>query len=161
MFAPSFLDERVADEKSLVVAAFVAQRLVGIGVAQLIDRFEYYKPFDPNIERELNAKKIGSFSTLSVEEPFQGQGIGQRISEMRLAWLRSRSCDVIVGVSWVSGLAHTSDRVFQRMGFRAVKRVDGFYVAQSREKPFDCPGCKTLPCACAAVMYRLDLTPTA
>jgi GNAT superfamily N-acetyltransferase len=148
----------VNDSNNVIVGAFEQYKLIGLGVAQIITNFEWYLPFDPNITMELAQKKVASFSTLAVNEAYQGKGIGQEISRMRLAWVKDHKCEVILGVSWVSGLSHTSDRVFEKMGFKAIKKLDNFFVELSLKNPFDCPGCKNAPCTCAAILYRRDLS---
>lgn len=157
LFKPDYLQIRTEDPYSYVLGAFQEKQLVGLGIAQVIDQFEYYKVFDSKIVAELSQKKVGSFSTLCIHESLQGKGIGQKISQLRLEWLKSQGCEVILGNSWVSGLAHTSNRVFEKMGFKPVKKVENFFVESSLKEPFDCPGCKLAPCRCAAILYRLNL----
>ena len=67
--------------------------------------------------------------------------------------MASQKCDLVLGVSWVSVLSHTSDRVFDRLGFQPVNEVPRFYQESAITHPFDCPGCKVRPCACAAILY--------
>ena len=157
LFAPDYLANRASDPLSYVVGAVANNALVAIGVASLIDTFDYYKPFDEEIGLELAKKRVGSFSTLCVVESMRGRGIGQSLSQLRLDWLQEKKCEVILGVSWVSGLGHTSDRVFEKLGFHAVKKAELFYYKSSIEKPFFCPGCRAAPCICAAVLYRRNL----
>lgn len=155
---PDFFTKRMADPNAYVVGAFNSTgQLIGVATAQVIDEFDYYVPFDASLPDELKNKTVGSLATMSVREDYQGQGIGKMMSAARLDWLKSRDCKVVLGVSWLSGLAHTSDRVFEKLGFKAVARLDDFYKASSLAEPFDCPGCQKAPCACAAVLYRLDL----
>ncbi len=156
LFAPDYLTKRLGNPDQLVLAAFADEKFVGIAVAELIDNFDYYLPFDSNIAVELTGKIVGSFTTLSTLEGYQGKGVGQVLSRRRIEWLASKRCQTAVGVSWVSGLAHTSNRTFERAGFRAVRRLDDFYVASSLKEPFDCPGCRKLLCACGAIFYRRD-----
>jgi GNAT superfamily N-acetyltransferase len=158
IFGPLYLSERTNDPRSFVVGAYAGIELVGVGIAQLISEFEYYHPFDPEISSELKDKIVGSLSTSCVHERLQGSGIGKRLSRRRLEWLTERKCEVVLGVSWVSGLPHTSDRVFEAMGFRAVNTVLNFYHDSSMKHPFSCPGCESSPCVCSAILYRLDLS---
>lgn len=157
LFGPDYLLERTQDLKSGVFAAFDGDTLVGLGVAQLINNYDFYLPFAPNIYEEFKDKNVGSFSTLCTLESYQGKGVGQKISHLRLQWLKEQKCDVIVGVSWVSGKAHTSNRVFEKMGFKAVKKVERFFYQMSIDRPFDCPGCNQKPCTCAAILYKQEL----
>ncbi len=156
IFPPDYVGSKINSPSSYVVAAFEGEQLLGIGIAEITDSFDFYLPFDPNIVKELTGKLVGSFSTLAVLEGRQGQGIGQKISLERLRWLKERCCKTILGVSWVSGLGHTSDRVFEKLNFKAVKKVDHFFGKMSVERNFLCPGCKVIPCTCSGILFRWD-----
>lgn len=154
---PNFLLDLMDQDDAVVVAAFEDKNLIGIAVAKIIDNFDYYVPFNPQINEDFKNLKVGSFATMSVVESMQGRGVGQALSRKRLEWLRAKGCNVVVGVSWVSGLTHTSNRAFEKLGFRPVKWVEKFYGPSSIENPFVCPGCGEPPCECAAVLYTLNL----
>lgn len=156
LFAHDYLSKKTISPDVKVFSAFLKEELVAVAVAEFIDNFDWYLPFDPTIN-QYNGKTAGSFSTLCVREDLQGHGIGQSLSQLRLEYLKERDIPFIIGCSWVSGLAHTSNRVFEKMGFKAVKKVDHFFVESSLKKPFDCPGCNVHPCSCSAILYRLDL----
>ncbi len=155
LFAPDYLVKKTTSEDARVFGAFIDQELVAIAVAEFINNFDWYLPFDPEIS-SFNGTLAGSFSTLCVKENLQGQGIGQALSHLRMDYLKSRNIPFILGCSWVSGLDHTSNRVFEKMGFKAIKKVDNFFVEMSIKNPFSCPGCKVQPCSCSAVLYRLN-----
>lgn len=158
---PQFFHNHVSDPLSYVVGAFYNYKLIGVGTAKIIDNVDYYLPFDAHLPQELPHNKIGSFATLSVEPQFQGQGVGQMIGRERLRWLNEQKCDFILGVSWVSKLKHTSDRAFEKLGFRKVDIAFDFYRDFSLKNPFLCPQCGKPPCQCDAILYRLDLNPEA
>lgn len=157
LFAADYLDLAMADPCFYLAGAVMDGVLIGVAVACLIDNFDYYKPFQDDIDLRLAHAQVGSFATMAISQPMRGQGIGQALTRLRLEWLIAKNCDVILGVSWVSGLGHTSDRVFEKAGFHAVKKVELFYYQSSIEKPFYCPGCRVAPCTCAAILYRRDL----
>ncbi len=157
LFPPNYLEERTKDPKSYVIAAFDRSQLIGVSIAQLITNYDYYLPFVSNTNELFKNKKVGSFSTMCTHESYQGKGIGRLMSQKRLEWVKEQKCDVVVGVSWVSGLKHTSNRVFEKIGFSPVRQVDKFYLQQSIDHPFECPGCNVLPCICSAILYKMDL----
>ncbi len=157
LFGPLYLEESVNDPQSLVVAAFDDEEIVAVGVAKLIELLEFYEAFEPGISQELSRKKVGSFSTLCVKENLQGKGIGQKISFIRLEWLKSHKCQVILGCSWVSGKSHTSDRVFTKLGFKQTAFLENAFLESSLKNPFICPGCEVQPCKCSAILFRLTL----
>ena len=157
LFEPDYLTKRIGDPRQLVLGAIDSDLLVGVAVAELIDNFDYYLPFDPGIVLKMAHKKVASFTTMSVQEEYQGRGIGRLLSVQRLEWARKNGCTEVLGVSWESGKPGTSRRTFEGAGFRAVARVPDFYVESSKLKPFNCPGCQRQPCKCSAIFYRLDL----
>lgn len=154
LFNEDYLIKKANSIDAIVLCAFLKNKLVGVGCAEIINDLDYYKPFDNNIVEKLKSKKIGSLSSLSVHEDFQGKGIGQIIANKCLTWFKNKGCDLVLGLSWVSGLTHTSNRVFQKIGFRAIKEVKEFYKEWAIKHPFNCPGCKTQPCICSAVLYE-------
>ncbi len=151
------LQERVVDPLSYPIMALDGKELIGFAYAQVIQNFDYYTPFDPQISEKLAPKKVGSFAVASVREEWQGKGIGRLLANARLDWLRSQKCELVVGVSWVSGNAHTSNRVFEKSGFKAIKKVEGFYLESSVRDQLFCPTCRQPPCSCAAIFYMRDL----
>lgn len=157
LFPADYLQKRTEDLDSFVVGVFEASTLISIGIAQVIHEYDFYLPFDPDIVTELSTKRVGSFSTLCVHESYQGKGIGQKVSALRLEWIKSKKCEVVLGVSWVSGKGNTSDRVFEKTGFKKVREVANFFEGMSLQKPFVCPTCGGPPCKCAAIFYRLNL----
>ena len=155
LFASDYLLKKTNSPDARVFGAFLNQELVAIAVAEFINNFDWYLPFDPTIN-SFNGTLAGSFSTLCVKENLQGKGIGQALSHKRMEYLKSRNIPFILGCSWVSGLDHTSNRVFEKMGFEAVKKVDHFFKEMSIKNPFSCPGCNVHPCSCSAILYRLN-----
>lgn len=153
LFDQDYVESRVKDANSFVLGAFAQNQLIGIAVAQVIEDFNFYIPFHSTLPSKLAGRRVGSFATLCFDEKYRGRGLGQRMSQMRLNWLDEQGCEVVLGVSWVSGLPHTSDRVFQKMGFQKIKRVENFFYQSSLERPFHCPGCGGPPCSCPAELY--------
>lgn len=158
LFPDDYLEKRTSEADSFVVGVFQDSRLISVGVAQIITSFEFYLPFDSNIVQDLQNKRVGSFSTLCVHENFQAKGIGQKVSKLRMEWIKKQHCEVVLGISWVSGKTNTSDRVFEKVGFKAVSRVENFFVDGSFKKAFICPTCGEPPCKCAAILYRLEIS---
>lgn len=157
LFAPAYIEKRVNNPDSRAFIALKDQDVVAVGIADVISNFDFFLPFEPRLPEILKDKTTGLFTTLCVREDLQGQGIGQQLSTTRLQWLKEKNCDVILGLSWVSGQRHTSKWVFEKFGFYAVKQIDDFYAQQFATRPFICPACGDPPCTCPAILYRLDL----
>jgi ribosomal protein S18 acetylase RimI-like enzyme len=157
LFRSEYLTEKASSSEALVLVGFIDDRLVSVGCAEIIKEFDCYKRFDASIGERMNGSKVGSLCTLSVHEDHQGRGLGQKMTSQRMGWLEDHGCDLVLGVSWVSGLIHTSNRVFEKFGFRAVSEVNEFYREDAEMHPFDCPGCKVQPCECSAILYDYDL----
>lgn len=157
LFKMDYLTKSIEDPDSYVTAIFDENKIIAISIAKVIDEFSFYEPFVPDISETLAKKTVGSFSTLCVSEEYQGKGLGMRLSLERLRWLKERNCEVIVGVSWVSGKENNSARLFEKVGFEKVKQVDDFFYESSLKNPFICPSCGNPPCKCPAILYRLNI----
>ena len=157
LFNLQYLNGVIEGKTSVAFGGFIDDGVISVGCAEILSDFDYYLPFEPEISNRLKSHKVGSLCTLCVEERFQGKGIGQKMIKKRLAWLKERECSLVLGVSWLSGLSNTSDRVFIKSGFHKVNQVDRFFEASAIKQPFDCPGCFTQPCKCAAALYELVL----
>jgi ribosomal protein S18 acetylase RimI-like enzyme len=157
LFSREYLIEKVNSPEALVLVGFIGDRLVSAGCAEIVKDFDYYRPFDASIGDRIGGNRVGSLCTLSVHEDFQGHKLGQQVSKQRMSWLEGQGCDLVIGVSWVSGLPHTSNRVFEKLGFRAVNQVKRFYQEGAVEHPFQCPGCRVQPCGCSAILYECEL----
>lgn len=120
--------------------------------------FEYYRPFGEETFSLMNRSKVGSFCTMSVREDFQGKGLGMKLALAREEWLVSQGCNLLVGISWVSGQNNNSANVFKKMGFKAVKEIKDFFVESSHLTNLLCPVCKTPPCTCAGVLFTKEVS---
>lgn len=157
LFDRNYLAQKIESPDAYVVIGRIDGGLVAAGSAMIVDDLKFYQAFDSDIDAKLAGKRVGSFNTLSVLESHQGKGIGQMISRERLRWLDSKNCEVILGISWVSGLKNTSDRVFRKLGFRQVAEVPNFFQKGSAYQSFICPGCGNKPCTCSAILFELKL----
>ena len=157
LFDRDYLVQRIRSPDTVVLIGYLGSEFVAVGYAEIVKSFDYFKPFDADIETRQKHQRVGLLRTLSVMESFQGQGIGQQMTRRRMEWMHEQRCQTILGVSWVSGQAHTSSRVFEKLGFRKVKEVEKFFYKEAIKHPFDCPGCKKQPCECSAVLYELSV----
>jgi GNAT superfamily N-acetyltransferase len=157
LFAADYLEQCARDPDTVIVLALDdARRLEGVATARVLpaDGFDYYLGFGDTLVRDLFARhRVGSMETASVIESRQGRGLGQQLARPRIEWLAARGCTAAIGVSWRSGLAHTSDRVFERVGFTRAADAPAFYVDDSLARGYVCPVCGQPPCRCAATFY--------
>jgi GNAT superfamily N-acetyltransferase len=140
----------------LLLIAFLEGKLAGVATARVLHEndFGYYVPFGKKaVEQIFEQHRVGSLETASVTESLQGRGIGRELSRQRIRWLSGAGCTAVIGVSWESGLANTSDRAFSKLGFERLSQVKGFYVDDSIRRGFVCPVCGSPPCRCSASLY--------
>src|SRR6516225_7725857 len=107
------LEALVRSPESLVLGATRvphAGPLVAVAVAQRLspDGLSYYDRFGRAACAILDRHTVGSLAALAVQPNLRGQGIGQRLTEEVIRWLRQMGCDLIVAISWVSGGSNPS-----------------------------------------------------
>ena len=163
IFEPDYFGRCASGEGDrLLLIALLEGKLVGIATARVLPEndFDYYVPFGKEaVERLFQQHRVGSMETASVTESLQGQGIGQELTRHRIRWLSEAGCTPVIGVSWESGLANTSDRVFTKLGFERLSQVRGFYAHDSVRRGFICPVCGSPPCRCSASLYVKYIDP--
>jgi GNAT superfamily N-acetyltransferase len=163
IFEPDYFGRCASGEGDrLLLIALLEGKLVGIATARVLPEndFDYYVPFGKEaVERLFQQHRVGSMETASVTESLQGQGIGQELTRHRIRWLSEAGCTAVIGVSWESGLANTSDRVFTKLGFERLSQVRGFYAHDSVRRGFICPVCGSPPCRCSASLYVKYIDP--
>jgi GNAT superfamily N-acetyltransferase len=156
IFTLDYFERCASDSDKLLLLALIDGSLVGVAGARVLpqDGFDYYLPFGREVILDLlQHHRVGLMSTASVVEPLQGQGIGQELTRRRIQWMSDAGCTAQIAVSWESGLAHTSDRVFAKLGFKRLSQVKGFYGEDSVQRGWICPVCGPPPCRCSASFY--------
>lgn len=155
-----YLTGLLTDEMGKLFVCFNDQsEIIAVAGAQVLlaGNFEYYRPFGEETFSLMNRSKVGSFCTMSVREDFQGKGLGVKLAQARERWLISEGCNLLVGISWVSGQSNNSANVFRKMGFKAVKEIKDFFVESSHSTNLLCPVCKTPPCTCPGVLFTKEV----
>jgi GNAT superfamily N-acetyltransferase len=130
-----------------------------LGVASVIaldaQQVGFYRVFG-DAAQILDGKRVGALSLSALIPSMRGKGLGSAMMRARLTWLRERDCNYAVGISWLSGLTHTSKGVFERYGFEVLAVSHTFFEAESREHGYGCPACG-FPCRCTGLLYGLAL----
>lgn len=155
VFAADYFAECISNPDQLLLLALLEGELIGVATALRLPPggSAYYAPFGKEAVDLFHRHRVGSMECASVQESWQGRGIGSELGRRRVAWLEATGCDAIIGIAWESGLPHTSDRVFLRLGFERISGVENFYVGISQQRGFICPICGPPPCRCAASLY--------
>lgn len=71
LFARNYLSQKTSSADAAVFGAFVDDEIQAVAVAEFIDNFDWYLPFDSTIN-QYNGTTAGPFSTLCVSENLQG-----------------------------------------------------------------------------------------
>ena len=130
IFEPDYFGRCASGEGNrLLLVALLEGKLAGVATARVLPEndFGYYLPFGKEaVEQLFQQHRVGSMETASVTESLQGRGFGQELTRHRIRWLSAAGCTAVIGVSWESGLANTSDRVFRKLGFERLSQVKRF-----------------------------------
>lgn len=153
-----WLTKSLHSEDGLILVLLSEQKIMGVAGARVLrPPHDYYLPFGLEIVEKMNSCQVGSFSTMGIHEDLQGKGWGQKLAIQREEWLKSKGCNLLVGISWMSGLAHTSNRVFEKRGFKKVRELKDFFVESSVTENLICPVCQNPPCYCPGAMYAKEI----
>lgn len=146
-----------APNTRLLGARDASAALLGVANAVRLDSEEvaFYRVFGEAAD-VLEGRRVGALSLSAIVPSMRGKGLGSALMRARLEWLREQDCDYAVGISWQSGLAHTSKTVFDRHDFSVLGRSDTFFEDESKKHGYGCPVCG-FPCRCKALFYGRTL----
>lgn len=135
---------------AFTVAARTPDRIVGAAIARLLTHSDRarFAALHPALRAVCESPEpVGEMWAAAVDPDYTRQGIGTRLLDARLAWLRERGARYAVAESW-----HNPDRadartLLARAG-RAVVTIDRYWDGQ------ECIRCGTA-CRCAATIFVL------
>lgn len=158
MYTPDRLTRDAADPTAAVwIAEAGARPVIGAAVARLLipEDVSYYERFGPEAV-DLFRNTVGSYEAVAVESGFRRHGVGRRLTEAALEWMRRHGCATAVTLAWLSGREDSSPGLFRALGFQEGETVERFYYEESLRDGWVCPVCGN-PCRCSATLFTLPL----
>lgn len=116
-----------------------------------------YESFGTEALAFLKDRNAGWFLSLAVKPTYRKLGIGRKLGEMQLQWLKLKNCTTLVGSSWQSGSLDNSEHLYRSAGFQKLGESQEYLRAQSQQTGFTCTVCKN-ECLCRSVLYGLELS---
>ena len=153
-----------ADDKPLATHALVAEHAgvqVGGGLVLVLDHGAAVDELpDGRFDADALAGDRNGWLSFGVVDPaWRGQGIGRRLFDRRLEWLRSEAVDMVFGLGWERD-GDSSRPLFESRGFVPVQRFEAYYGSEDAPRTA-CPDCGVWPsddsrCRCATTLWALD-----
>lgn len=97
----------------------------------------------------INEEDSACVDTFAVHADYRGNGIGKLLLKIAMQDLEQYNLDNIITIAWKHRGPITSDRLFNKAGFKSLAEIKGFWTVESIEKNYECPVCGT-PCVCTA-----------
>lgn len=152
------LQTYVKKRNKIGIVALLNDKIVGFALAQLcdtktlleevVDKREWFQ------ETFKQAKYIGLFKTVAVDENYSGRGIGSALISYRMEAMRKKTNHLLV-ISWVRKQQSIIGHLFEKKGFTLRKQIDNYWKNDSIEKGYNCIVCGEPPCRCSAKVYIL------
>lgn len=97
--------------------------------------------------------ETGYFQSLFIDEKFQGQGWGVRLSDYSIKAMKSLGAKAIVCHSWDESPNNSSRKYLDRLGFKPVVKIPEFW----KVIDYECTRCGN-PCLCTAteMIYYME-----
>lgn len=105
-----------------------------------------------NLQVSLSGFKIGLIKSVAVKPEYRHQGIGTDLTIESMVRLKKMSCDFFLAVSWVSNRPDSSQKMFEKLGFKNILSIPDYWTEESIKEGYLCPNCRN-PCHCTANFY--------
>lgn len=160
-FGPGYPEERLArlsaEPHRLLLTAWHDGHVVCVGMAgRLGDDLRLFASFGEEALALLRRHRVGLLDSMAVAPGLRARGIGQRVAQELMTWLKEGGCDLAVAPSWVSGGPNPSRPGLEKLGFRAIAEQPGeeHRVRNLGGRP--CPVCG-IPCRCSGILFVLPM----
>jgi ribosomal protein S18 acetylase RimI-like enzyme len=101
----------------------------------------------------LSSDRLALRKHLAVKKGLEGSGIGRLLVEKGMELLEKSDVNAILSIVWKEGASEALHKLLAEFGSKPLITFENYWAADSLEKSYLCPGCKTLPCCCSAVLY--------
>lgn len=151
------LSKYASDPKRFIlIGAIINQTLLGVMLAYPLDKKtaeEYTHALQQhNIPTTLPENAVGLIKSLAVRPEYRHRGIGTKLTIESIVRLKEMSCDFFLAVSWVSNKPDSSQKMFEKLGFKNILSVPDYWTQDSIKEGYQCPNCGN-PCHCTANFY--------
>ncbi len=155
--SPEDLMRYVSNPDSFILlGAVINQTLIGVMLAYPLDqetsRKYTYTFQEHNLPIPLSDFKIGLIKSVSVRPEYRHRGIGTQLTIESMVRLKSMPCDFFLAVSWVSNKPDSSQKMFEKLGFKNILSINDYWTQESIKEGYLCPNCGN-PCHCTAIFY--------
>lgn len=135
-----------------VFGAFINDELIGIGLGGIIpkNQYEHYSSYSNSIYNILLDNKIGALLFVAVKANYQGKGVGKKLLELRLDWIKSNGAKYALACSWKNNKKFSSPRLFIADGFEVISHFSTYIHPAIEINP--CPICKPT-CHCENYIF--------
>lgn len=103
---------------------------------------------------QIEPQKVAYFKSLFIDESYQKQGIGSRLSKRSIEVLKKMQAKAIITHAWVESPANSSRRYLSKMGFKEVNQHKNFWFNIDYECT-RCGGDQRCVCSAAEMIYYL------
>lgn len=99
---------------------------------------------------------VGVIQSSAVPLRARGRGVGTKMLEARLAYLRHHGRTLAIALAWDSGTEHASRGLLEAQGFHLHAVLPEYWREDSIERDYLCPLCEG-QCSCTALLYSKTL----
>lgn len=100
--------------------------------------------------------RFGLLQNVAVARDWRSRGLGAALLDARMGWLRQRGAGLVYSFAWHTPEGCPASGLLTRAGFRRVREIPNFYLADGLANGYVCPFCG-VACRCAAVLYVRSL----
>lgn len=151
-FGADYFNSSVKDtDNSIWLAAFVNDDLVGFVLSYIVDWL--FLNDDDLKSLFVKDKPVIYLKSIVVKSIYRRQLIASHlIGQLEKSALEYKASGIYAD-AWATPIGITSGLLFDKAGYKELKRIENFWYDDSLLEGYQCKECGIAPCCCSAVIY--------
>lgn len=150
----------IRDPRKIIKVHRTSNEIVGYVKGKAVENSElkrYLLKTDSLMEEELSGNGFaGLFESLCINQNHQRKSIGMSLAlELVKSFRTMNDIGRIYTTVWKSKYEANSKKLVEKIGFKQITEIPGYWFEDSAEKQYLCPDCGHPPCKCSMLFYVL------
>lgn len=111
-----------AAKECCVFGAFKDDKLIAVALGGILpeNQYDFYSVFHSELKNSFQKNTTGVLLASAVDKSYRRKGIGTKLLDLRIKWLKDQGATQFIANSWGNKLKESSPSLFKQAGFKVL-----------------------------------------